>query len=155
MKFFFNFSVLFIIIIFNLSSCSQNSNIKNGIYNAANNDLFYAIEINKNSKKIIFYQLESYTEIAPTSKETFNLNLSNSKQSKKDFKFFHKGDFEILDDKIIVTNLESDMLPSEKPKKIEGNISNYKIEFNCKEISKYFSGNIISCKSKEIVFIKN
>ena len=154
MRTIFIFYFSFILILFNIS-CSQNKVIEDGIYNSSNNDLYYAIKIDKNKNKILFYQLESYTEIDPTSKEIFNINSSNSKQSKKDFKFFHKGDFEIVNDKIIVTNLESDMLSSDRPKKIDGKISNDKIEFNCEEISKYFSGNAILCKSKEIVFIKN
>lgn len=148
------FFLSFVLILINIS-CTQNKVIEDGIYNSSNNDIYYAIKIDKNKKKILFYQLESYTEIDPIAKEIFNIKSSDSKQSKKDFKFFNKGDFEIVNDKIIVTNLESDMLPSDRPKKIEGKISNDKIEFNCEEISKYFSGNTILCKSKEIVFIKN
>lgn len=154
MKTIFNFSFSIVLILFNIS-CTQNKTIKDGIYNSSNNDLYYAIKIDKNNKKISIYELESYEEINPLGKEIYNLNLSNSKQIKKDFNFFYKGDFEIINDKIIITNLESNMLPSDRPKKIEGKISNNKIEFNCAEISKYFSGNTIFCKSTEIVFIKN
>lgn len=146
---------ILLITVLNLSLfCSQNSKLANGIFKAKNKTLFYAIELN-NSKKIIkFYVLENYSEVNTIAENLYKLQLVNKNSSKENYKFYFTGNFTENNGKLFVENLESDILPTNRPKKIEGKIIDGKIIFDCEILSNYFIGKNNLCTSKEIEYMK-
>lgn len=147
-----NLSYLLIIIL--SFSCSQNAKIESGIYLAKNNELFYAIEINKSQNILKIYMLESFSQINYDISQILDLNILEKENRVKDFKFFSKGNFKIKGDRLIIENLESNILPSTRPKTIEGKISGENIIISSEILSKYLCGKSISFKSNEIEFVK-
>jgi hypothetical protein len=145
---------LFFLILIISFSCSQDSEIKSGIYLAKNNELFYAIDINKSQNILKIYMLESFSQNNYEIPQILGLNIVEKENSVKDFKIFSKGNFKIKGDRLIIENLESNILPSTRPKTIEGKISDENIIISSEILSKYLFGKSISFKSNEIEFVK-
>lgn len=149
------FKVLYASFLFLLVCCKNNSKIENGIYLAKNNEFFYAIELNTSKNEIKIFIRNPYSEGNLAAEEIYNLKLSETENGPKDFKDFNKGNFKTQGNRLIIENLESDMLPSQQVKVLEAIISHDEISINCETLSKHINGNAAPiCNSKEIVFIR-
>ena len=149
------FKLLFASFLFLLVCCKNNTKIESGVYLAKNNEYFYAIELNTSKNEIKIFIRNPYTEGNLEAEEINNLKLSKTENGPKDFKYFNKGSFKTQGNKLIIENLESDMLPSQHLDILQAIISNEEISINCDTLSKHINGNAAPfCSSNEIVFIK-
>ena len=81
-----------------------------------------------------------------TSKETL--------AAKQNFEMYRSGNIQVIADQLLITDLESDFLPSIRPKLKNLTYKNGKIYVDCENITQYFlSMNTRGiCESKFIVF---
>jgi hypothetical protein len=147
-------TISYLLIIILSFSCSQNAEIESGIYLAKNNELFYAIDLNQSENVFKIYVLESFSQTNYENLQILELNIVKKENSLKDFKKFSKGNFKIKDNRLIIENLESNILPSSRPETIEGKISGKSIIMSSEILSKYLFGKSTSFKSNEIEFVK-
>lgn len=160
-------SIITVFLIFLNLSCAQKSEIENGIYMAENDELYYAIELDNSTNQIKVFVLESYVENSPSvsveqkkiadpnTSEVFDIKTEQKRNREPDFKHFFSGNFSVENNRLIIKNLESDIMPGQRPENISAEISAGEIILNCEELSKYLSGNSDYCKSNQIVFVKN
>lgn len=144
-------AISFLIFLF---SCQKSTKIDDGIYVAKNNELFYAVDINNLQNQIKIYTLPSYSEINSRSKEILKLQLHQTKNSVQNYKTFSEGKFKIVENNLIIENLESDILPTDRPKNINAKISKGQIFINCADLNNYTLGNSNNCEEREIIYIK-
>jgi hypothetical protein len=135
-------SLLFLI--FLLHSCSESEFKNGGFFKAENNDLFYAIEINSNLDSIKLFILNEYS--FNDSQEILN--------SRKTFEIYSSGIIKVNGDRIIVSELESDRVPSDRPILEDLIYRNGKIFANCKNLTESFFGklNFGNCETDFIKF---
>lgn len=145
------FTVSFLIFLF---SCQKTANIDDGIYVAKNNKLFYALDINNSQNQIKIYTLASYSDGNSSAKQIFKLQLHQSKKSVQDYKTFSEGQFKIVENNLIIENLQSDILPTDRPKNLNAKITKRQILINCADLHNYILGNSIDCEDNEIIYIK-
>lgn len=125
-------------------SCSK-SELKNGGYFfAQNNDLFYAIHINSNLDTIKLFILNEYS----------SYDSEEVVESRKNFKNFRNGLIKVNGNKISISELESDIVPTERPILKDLVYRNGKIYADCKNLHKSFFGDLFLsfCSSESIVF---
>ncbi|SHH69747.1 hypothetical protein [Winogradskyella jejuensis] len=129
-----------------LQNCNEDEFKNGGQFKAVNNDLFYALRISSEMDSIQFFLMDEWP--IDISEETFaeKQNLENS----------ISGTISVKENEILITELESDFLSSERPKLKNMIIKNGKIYADCENITKYVWGktNLGNCKSEQIEFIR-
>ena len=127
-----------------LIGCSETEFKNGGLFKAENSDLFYAIEVSPNLDVIKLFILNEYD--SNDSQEVLN--------SRKTFKLFRRALIEVAGNRIILSELESDIMPSNRPVLKDFVYRNGKIYADCENLTESFHGKQMfsSCDSKHIVF---
>lgn len=128
-----------------LNFCCSSSTEKTERYISENNNFFYAIDLNKKQNSIRIYYVQSYFSESET---------KSSLDKKKNYEYYSDGKIELLENEIILSELESDILPSRIPKSIRMEFVNRKIIVDCKSLSESTVGEIDLgiCENEKIEF---
>ena len=137
-------SILFLTLL--LQSCNEVEFKNGGHFIAENNDLFYALRISSELDSIQIFMLDEWPII--NSKETL--------AEKQNRKMSSSGKISIKDNEILITELESDFLPSARPKLKNFKIRNGKLYADCENLTEYVWGstNLGNCGTEKIEFIR-
>jgi len=136
-------SILFLT--FLLQSCNQTEFQNGGNFKAENNDLFYALHINSEMDSLKVYVLNEWPIIG--SDETLE------ERQKRGISL--NGKINIVDNEIIITEFDTNFLPSEIPELKNFTIENGKIYADCKNLTEYVWGrthDMGNCNTQRIVF---
>lgn len=136
-------SILFLT--FLLQSCNETEFQNGGNFKAENNDLFYALHINSEMDTLKVYVLNEWPIIG--SDETLE------ERQKRGIPL--TGKINIIDNEIVITEFDTNFLPSEIPKLKNFTIENGKIYANCKNLTEYVWGrthDMGNCKTERIIF---
>lgn len=115
---------MFFILLICFVSCSGEKFEISGKYESVNNDMYYGIEINEELKLISFYMLSH-----------FSSNMDKTEiEELKNWKISIRGKFAVKQDKFIVTNIESDVLPTERTDRLEIQLKDNTLEIRCNNL---------------------
>jgi hypothetical protein len=127
-----------------LQGCNEIEFQNGGNFKAENNELFNALWISAEMDSIKIYVLNEYSksDSEQTLAERKNHNNSIS------------GKINIKENEILITGLESDILPSQRPKLKNLTIKNGKIYVDCENLTEYVFGksDLGNCKTEQIEF---
>lgn len=163
-----NFSITVILLALTFSVISCHQHLESGMYITEHEEIFYAVEIDNATHKIKIYCCGTISEkiaVVKTGKksyrmppsdveEIFNFSLPEKEDDGRDFKKFREGNFSVKGNEILISDLESDIFPGDRPEKINVTFSKNKIRINCADLYQYMFASPIYCRSKQIEFIK-
>ncbi|MCG2420528.1 hypothetical protein K8089_16015 [Aequorivita sp. F47161] len=127
-----------------LQNCKEVEFKNGGHFKAENNDLFYALWISSEMDSIQFFVVDEWpidiTEETLAEKQNREMSVI--------------GNIDVRENEILITELESNFPPSERPKLKNLIIKNGNIYVDCDNITEYVWGktDLGNCKSKEIEF---
>jgi len=129
---------------FLLQSCNQVEFKNGGHFKAENNDLFYALRISSDMDSIQIFVLNEWPIV---SSENILVEKQNRETSLS-------GTIDVKENEILITELESNFLPSERPKIKNLTIKNGKLYADCENLTEYVWGksNLGNCQSEKIEF---
>ena len=135
-------SILFLTLL--LQSCNKTEFKNGGNFKAENNDLFYALYINSKMDSIQIFVLNEWP--ISVSKETL--------EERKNLKMSVNGKINVKDNEILITELETNFPPSQRPKLKDFKIKNGKIYVDCENLTEYVWGrtNLGNCETERIEF---
>ena len=127
-----------------LQNCKEVEFKNGGQFKAGNNDLFYALWISSEMDSIQFFVVDEWP--IDISEETL--------AEKQNREMSVSGIIDVRENEILITELESNFLPSERPKLKNMTIRNGKIYVDCENITEYVWGktDLGNCKSDKIEF---
>lgn len=127
-----------------LQNCKEAEFENGGQFKAENNDLFYALWISSEMDSIQFFVVDEWP--IDISEETL--------AEKQNREMSVSGTINVRENEILITELESNFLPSERPKLKSLTIKNGKIYVDCENITEYVWGktDFGNCKSEQIEF---
>ena len=129
-KIIFLLSISLLIII----SCQEKKSIIDGMYSSNNDQIFYALEFNKKNHSVKIFMQSLYI--------------------KKDFKNYIKAKYRQENNRLYLDEIESDLLPSQRNKKIICEIEGNLIKINCQELFKETIGSKSKCLEEKLIFEK-
>jgi len=139
-----NINYILILLSFLNLGCSDTTD-ETERYIAKNNNFFYAIDLNKKQNSIRIYNVQSFDSASET---------RSSLDKKKNYEYYSDGKIELLGNKIILSELETDISPSQRPRLIQMEFVSGKIIVDCKSLSKSTVGEIDLgiCENEKIEF---
>jgi hypothetical protein len=135
-------SILFLTLL--LQSCNEVEFKNGGHFIAENNDLFYALWVSTEMDSIQIFVLNEWPI----------LDSEQTLAEKQNREMSIRGFIDIKENAISITELESNFLPSERPKLKNFTIENGKIYADCENLTEYVWGktNLGNCQSEKIEF---
>ena len=135
-------SILLLTLLF--QSCNEIEFQNGGNFKAENNVIFNALWISAEMDSIKIYVLNEYSK-------------SDSEQTlaeRKNHNYSLSGKINIKENEIIITGLESDILPSQRPKLKNLTIKKGKIYVDCENLTEYVFGksDLGNCETEQIEF---
>lgn len=136
--------LLILFLTFLLQSCNETEFQNGGNFKAENNDLFYALHINPEMDSIQVFVLNEWPIIG----------TDKTLEERKKLGIPLTGKINIVDNEIVITEFDTNFLPSEIPKLKNFTIENGRIYADCENLTEYVWGknNIGNCDSERIEF---